>query len=289
MQEKMNVHAFSVVPVNNTASLETLLAEISKLPLELRIRTVSMTDYRIEHIEQKDDGYWYVDFGKFRSTHGPGAASKTTPIRGFVFQTDEVFCEETAFLYDPHTKHAIIQYNHYGTRAGAMQDFFNSFVDAEVYVYEFRPKYDADVERRFLERQAITKLDFAIDPRLFNNDDRVAGTSLAQAIDIGNQSNGSKLEVTISAGRKRNHYLSDIIDNTAVLLKLKSEENPFSVSRLQVGILQNLDAKIEIVDLIAQRLSRSFNDICVGEDLRFTREARYQALNSAFNSWVRLF
>lgn len=289
MQEKMKVHAFGVIPIDNRQPLDILLAEISALPLELRIRRVGGADYRIEHIELRADGCWYVDFGRFRTTHGPGAASKATPIRGIDFQIDEVFCEETALLYDPISKHVIIQYNHFGARVGAMQDFFNSFMGADVYIYDFRPKYDDDVERRFQTRHAIRRLTFAIDPRLFNENDRQAGTALAQAIDIGNQSNGSKLELTLSVGRERNLSLSKMIDRTAIALKLKAEENPDSVSRLEVGILQNLDAKMEVVDLIAQRLFRSFDNIRVGADLRFPREDRYQALKSAYNGWQRLF
>lgn len=85
MAEKIKVHAFSVVPFEEREPLEVLLQEISEYPLEERIRTVGATDYRIEHISIGEDGLWYLDFGKFRSGHGPGAASRDTPIRGFDF------------------------------------------------------------------------------------------------------------------------------------------------------------------------------------------------------------
>ena len=97
------------------------------------------------------------------------------------------------------------------------------------------------------------------------------------------------VELTISAGHERKRYLSKFIDKTAVALKLKAENNPDAVPKLQVGILPNLDSAVETVDLIAQRLSLTFEKIEVGEDLRFPRKARYKALRRAFNGWKKLF
>lgn len=289
MPEKIKVHAFGVAPVDGRESLAVLLEEISRHSLADRVRLIKGTDYRIDHIELRDDGLWYIDFGKFRSGHGPGAASKETPVRGFDFLDDEVFCEETAFIYDPESNHAIIQYNHYGARAGAIQEYFNSFAENEIYIFEFRPKYDDDAERRFTERVATKKISFAIDPRFLTNNDREAGTALAQAIDIGNSSNGTKIELSVSVGRERERTLSEYVNRTAVALKLKAEENPDAITRLEVGILSALDAKIEIVDLIAHRLSMEFNDLPIGADLRIPKEDRFMALKRSYNGWRRLF
>ena len=288
MREKMKVHAFGVSPVESCEPLEVLLQEISACSLPDRVRSVGSNDYRVEDIRKKD-GFWLVDFVKFREEHGPGAASKATPVRGFDFEENEVFSEETAMLYDPKTKHAVLQYNHYGARVGSIQEYFNCFADDEIYVYEFRPKYDEDAERRFKQRAATRNITFAIDPRFLNQKDREKGTALAQAIEIGESSNGARVELTISAGHERKRYLSKFIDKTAVALKLKAENSPDAVPKLQVGILPNLDSAVETVDLIAQRLSLTFEKIEVGEDLRFPRKARYKALRRAFNGWKKLF
>lgn len=288
MPEKMKVHAFGVFPIDGREPLEVLLEEIAEYPLEQRVRAVGISDYRVEHIERRQDGLWYVDFGKFRAGHGPGAASKETPVRGFDFQNEEVFCEETALLYDPASSHALIQYNHYGARVGAIQEYFNSFAEEEIYIYDFRPKYDENAERRFEQRAATRRLTFAIDPRFLTNSDREAGTALAQAIDIGRNSNGTKLELTISVGHERNRTLSEYIERTAIALKLKAEENPDAVPRLEVGVLPTLDAKMEIVDLIAHRLAQTFEDLPLGEDLRIPLEDRFRALKRAYNGWRRM-
>lgn len=229
---------------------------------------------------------WSIDFGKFRDQHGPGKASKTTPIEGFTFNEGQVFCEETACLFIQESNHLIIQYNHHGARAGTIQDYFNSYGDD--YIFELRPKYDESVDRKFRNRVATKKLIFEIDPRFLSEGDREAGTGLTQALDIGNQSNGEKVELVISAGKAKNKFLSEFIDRTANALKLKAEEKPDAITKLKVGVLEHLDSRVEVLDLIAQRLVREFSDIPVGADLRFPKEERYKALHRAYNDWQRV-
>lgn len=287
MAGRIKVHAFGINHAGDCDPLETILNDINEDALAERVRSISNTDIRVESIEQRN-GFWLFDFAKFRDEHGPGKATRQTPIVGFEFMENEVFCEETAALYDPTTRHMIVQYNHYGVRAGAIECYLSEYNGPDNGWYEFRPKYDQDAENRFNRRQATRKLSFSIDPRMLNEQDRVAGTALSQAIDIGNQSNASKIEVTITVGRERRNVLSEYADRTAVALKLKSEENPNAVPRLQVGILENLDSTVEVVDLIEQRLFREFTDIQLGPDRRYPREERYQALIRAHRGWRRI-
>ncbi|QJX02453.1 hypothetical protein HML84_12640 [Alcanivorax sp. IO_7] len=150
---------------------------------------------------------------------------------------------------------------------------------------ELVPKYDDTVERKFHSRAATKKIVFEIDPRFLSQEDRVAGTALTQALDLGKRSRGEKVELTISAGRPRNNHLSDFIDKTANALKTKAGQKPDGVTKLKVGVLENLDSRMEVLDLIAQRLVHQFDDIPVGADLRFPQVERYKALKRAYNAW----
>ncbi|MBV1932752.1 MAG: hypothetical protein KUG71_13675, partial [Porticoccaceae bacterium] len=226
-----------------------------------------------------------MDFGKFRDQHGPGKAARHTPIEGFQFDDGEVFCEETACMYIPENNNLIIQYNHHGARAGIIQEYFNIYDHDNSYTFELRPKYDESVDRKFRNRAATKKISFEIDPRFLTDGDRIAGTALTQALDIGRQSQGEKVELVISAGRSRTRFLSDFADRTANALKSKAEENPDGITKLKVGVLENLDSRVEVLDLIAQRLVHEFSDIPVGQDLRFPRNERYRALERAYNGW----
>lgn len=288
MSEKLTVQVFRVSPINHSAPLEHLLEEIHARELPDRLRLIRGVEYRLEDLHQDETGLWFLDFGKFRRVHGPGAASQNTAVRGFEFQDGEVFCEETAMLYDPGSRYAVIQYNHYGARPGSIQEYFNSFVDGEPYTYELRPKYDEDAERRFEQSTATRRLTFAIDGRLFSNQDYEAGTPLAQAIELARRTDGVRLELTVSVGSYRNRSLRpNVIRNMIAALLRKHEDMPDAVSRVEVGMLTDQDARMEVVDLIAQRLTHTFEGLPLGDDLRIPRDSRYDALRRAYNMWRR--
>ena len=284
MKEKMKVHAFGVKRINKSGNLEDLLKQIKDDSLSKRIRKIGFSDIRIEHVKH-DNNIWYFDFGKFRDQHGPGKASKTMPTKGFDFQDGEVFCEETACVYIPKSKHLIVQYNHHGTRIGLIQSYLNEYESSDSYLFEMLPKYDETVEKKFRNRAATKKITFEIDPRFLNQNDKASGTALTQALDLGKQSHGEKIELVISAGRSKNKFLSQFIDKTAEVLKTIAGNNPDGVTKLKVGILENLDSRMEVLDLIEQRLVHEFSDIPLGKDLRFPRKERYKALNRALNGW----
>lgn len=285
---KLKVHAFRVIPVNRSIPFEDLLSEIQHDSLSDRVRSTGANRTRIETVE-KIKGLWYIDFGKFRASHGPGAAAEDSPVRGFEFSDNEVFCEETAMLYDPVKSFAIIQYNHFGARVGVIQEYFNVYSDADVNTYEFRPKYDEDAERRFDNRAATKSLRFKIDPRVISNNERAKNTGLAKALDIGDASNGTSVEVVVTVGREKNRYLSRWVDKTINVLRRKMDEEPDAVIDLEVGILPHLDSTIEKVDLIAHRLSHTYNDLPLGDDLRIPVEDRFNALRRSYRSWKGLF
>lgn len=284
MKEKMKVHAFGVKKINKSGELESLLQQIHSDPLVKRIRNVGFNDIRIENVKNDKD-LWYFDFGKFRDQHGPGKASRSKPTKGFDFDDGEVFCEETACLYIPKTNHLIVQYNHHGTRVGLIQNYLNSYDQNNSYTFELLPKYDDAVEGKFRNRAATKKIIFEIDPRFLNQQDKVAGTALTQALDLGKQSQGEKVELIISAGKAKNRFLSEFIDKTANVLKKKAGENPDGITKLKVGVLENLDSRMEVLDLIAHRLVHEFSDMRLGKDLRFPRDERYKALTRAYNGW----
>ncbi|MGL6625727.1 DUF6731 family protein [Aeromonas jandaei] len=289
MAGNFKVHAFSVCHLNDvTEDLDEVLTQIQADALEDRIKTIGQVQVRIEHIQQDNDGNWKLDFVKFRDVHGPGKAARDTPITGFEFDEGEVFCEETAAIYFPATGYILVQYNHHGVRAAAIEEYLSIYTADPDNQYTLRPKYDDDADRRFDNRVATKKITLAIDPRLLNQGDRDANTGLSQAIDLGNRSNASKVEITISAGRGRDRGLNRFVDRTITAARRLVNDNPDSVSRLEVGVVDNLDSKMQVLDLIAHRLMRNFTDINVGDDKRWPRDSRYQAIARAARGWRRV-
>ena len=287
MKEKMKVHAFGVKKSDNSGDLKDLLEHINGDSLEARIRKIGFNDIRIENIKLEAD-LWYFDFGKFRDRHGPGKASKSIATKGFDFQDGEVFCEETACLYIPKSNHLIVQYNHHGTRVGLIQSYLSSYDENNSYSFEMLPKYDETVEQKFRNRVATKKITFQIDPRYLNQNDKDAGVALTQALDIGKKSDGEKVELTISAGSAKENRLSNGMEKALTYLKEKAHENPKGITKLRVGVLEDFDSKMEVLDLIEHRLVHEFSNIKLGKDLRFSREERYGALTRASKGWKNI-
>lgn len=288
MAGNFKVHAFGVVAKNDNADdLEDILNDIKNSTLDTRLRNIGGNDIRVEHIKKKD-GLWRLDFVKFRDVHGPGKGAKSTEVSGFSFKSGEVFCEETALIYNPKKKYILIQYNHHGVRYSAIEDYFSSYSKNTDNLYEFQPKYDEDVDRIFTNRKATKSLTLSIDPRLLSDQDRSANTALTSAIAIGDKSEASKVEITIHAGRSKKKYLSKYIDDTIEKLKIISENNPDAVKKIKAQVVDNnLDEKIKVLDLIEERLCLNYKDIQVGADKRWPRLARYKALEKAKKTWSK--
>jgi hypothetical protein len=248
---------------------------------------VNLAEIRIEEVTEIGDGLWYFDVSKFRDQHGPGKASRSEPVEGFKFEDGEMFCEETACLFNENNGHILVQYNHHGARAGMIQDYLNAYVDGLSFQFELRPKYDDSIQAKFNNRVATKKITFKLDSRLLTDEDRRSGTSLAQAAQLGADLGGESIELTISAGKKKGGALSKIIDNTLDLLLRKHAADNNSVTKLKVGVLENLDSRMEVLDLLEQRLTHTFPNMLKGEDLRFPRQARYDALKKVNHVWKR--
>ncbi|MFQ2325303.1 DUF6731 family protein [Aeromonas dhakensis] len=289
MAGNFRVHAFGIVGLNDkTDDLEDVLNDILADDIEDRVRTIGQHEIRVEHIE-KVDGLWHLDFVKFRDVHGPGKGSRKTKVLGFDFKAGEVFCEETALMYCPKRSYILLQYNHHGVRYSAIEDYFSVYSGNPDNQYELQAKYDDDVDHKFTSRKATKSLTLAIDPRLLSDKDRDSKTALGSAIELGDKSNASKIEITITAGREKKRFLSKFIDDTATKMKKLAEKNPDAVGKLRAGVVSSgVDEKLQVLDLIEERLCRNFTDIPVGIDKRWPRDARYKALERARRGWKKI-
>lgn len=285
MAGKFTVHAFGVAALDNSEDLEVTLKTILGDDLEQRNRRIAGADIRVEDIK-KTGGVWLLDFAKLRYIHGPGKGSKSKAVQGFSFEGDETFCEETAVMYIPSTKHLLVQYNHYGVRYSAIEEYFSKYIESENNIYEFSPKYDADTERLYEQRTLTKKLVLSIDPRHLSAADRKAGTAVAEAINIGDKSNAGAVELTISAGAGKKGKLTEYIDRTIALARKLYEDNPDSVSKIKASV--SIDHKVKVLDLITQRLKLDFGDLPVGEDKRWARTDRYRGLERAKKGWIKV-
>lgn len=281
----MKVHAYKVDFTDGSQPLEEVLQQIeNEQSLRERIRLINQVELRAESISQQD-GLWLMDFVRIRTSHGPGKVGRDSEVEGFEFEEEEGFGEETAALYDPSTGYILIQYNHFGVRAGAIADYFSAYDGTENNLYTFKPKYDEDVERRLLNHGITRKISFCLDVTRMSEQDRQRGRPLSEAIDYGRQNGADKIKVEISVQGERNRSLAQgALDGLAALRSILGQ-NPDAVTKLEVSGKENQDSVTEVLDLIAHRLSIEFNDLVLGPDLRYPRDERWRALTRAKNGW----
>jgi hypothetical protein len=295
MAGKMNVNLFQVSRSANALPLPDLLQGVSQLPLEERIRRISYGEMRLDHVEPPNSEnnaspYWLLDFVKMRFDHGPGRVGKNTAIAGFDLGADEGFGEETAALYDADTGYMVVQYNHHGVRASAIESYFN-ILDHDpgaVGGYEMVIKLDTTSEIRLAQKNLITKLHFKIAPGKMTAAHRAANVSLDQVLRLNSEQHGNTIEVTISAAPRENLITQRVfatIDALKRMVAADQEEGTRVVSQFDVNGKVDVLDKADAINMIAPKLELTIDGLMLGDDKRYTRRSRWDGLLRARRGW----
>jgi hypothetical protein len=304
MANAMKVHLYQVLPFDNSPDLVIVLDSVVQTPLASRLRMVGQQEIRLEEVlppklAGNPTPYWLLDFTRLRFEHGPGRANRSEPIEGFDLQNDDGFGEETAALYDPAARYMLVQYNHFGVRAGAIQDYLSFFDKASSQSYELRVKLDGTAEQRLAQKQILKKIVFKVAPAHMTQTQRNAGVSLERAIELSDNLQGQSIEISISAGRSANAALSfNRIGNLiAALRKLVAadqnaldgvSQGPKIVEKFEVHGKSGVGEVTDAIDMLASKLELSIDGLVLGGDLRYTRRSRWNGLIRARNGWNNL-
>lgn len=279
----MSIYAFKLNVAHNSQPLQQILNTILNTPLDHRTRDVG-AKVRVEDISfDANRNVWLMDFGKFRSNHGPGKASTRTPVVGFNFQQGEKFLEETACLYDQTNGYFIVQFNQSGVRHGKIAGYLSTFSQSQTNFYELLPVVDQNAQATLRNRTGIKRFVLKIAPRNFTEADRRSGASLKKALAMANTSGSENILIQMSSGLKKASRLSGFVDtllNEAHQLFIR---NPDAVEKLEASVVTTSDT-VEVIDMISHRL-KDVVPINPGADLRFPRQQRYNALLRAYSSW----
>lgn len=295
MSGAMKVHLYQVMGYNNTQPLAQTLEEIRGTRLESRLRLIGKQELRMEKIyAPKMNGntsdYWLMDFTRLRFDHGPGRASRTTPIAGFDLQDNEGFGEETSALYDVRRGYLLVQYNHFGVRSGLIKEYFSQFAQGVVRVYDIFPKLDESSEQKLAQKQVLKSVTFKVAAASISQRQRSAGVSVDRALELSNHLNGQSIEVTISAGRSMNTMLSRgrVMATVRQIQKLVGVDDDGApvVSKLEVVGKATADSISEPIDMLTPKLEVTIDGLVLGgRDRRYTFESRARALLRARAGW----
>ncbi|HAV49672.1 MAG TPA: hypothetical protein DCX75_05650, partial [Brevundimonas sp.] len=111
--EQMRALAYGVQQFG-PRSLQQVGTAIEAMPIEDRFFLGEDDGLRLENFTDLQ-GLWHFDFAKRRSGHGPGRMARERAMEEIDLGGDW-FGEDTAFVFDPATGVAAVQYNHFGPR-----------------------------------------------------------------------------------------------------------------------------------------------------------------------------
>lgn len=289
-QNRMNVGLFTVSDFDRNTQLESALASIQRMPLENRMKEVYRGFHmRLETIMEPNEErpYWLLDFVRLRYDHGPGRASSHAPIAGFDLAPDDGFGEETAMLYVPQSKHLFIQYNHHGTKQGALVSYLAMVNPDRVYGFEISPSLDPAVEAKLLRSDRFSRFEMSIAPGLLSAEMRNEGVAVAQALRATDGFSAPHVTVTLSVGHSKASLATAAVRDAINFVRRAVNAHDGAVSSASVigKSVDDVDAKAEVLDLIAPRKKWEFTDLELGLDRRYTQQSRFRALERAYMGW----
>lgn len=287
-------YLFKVEHTENTTPLDDLIKQIDKTPLPDRLRAVSHHDIRLEKINAKkiqNESCFLLDFVLLRFDNGPGKASKKNPIVGFNLLKEEGFAEETAALYIPSKKYLIVQYNHHGVKAGMMARYFSEYSHNVLDSYDLEVKLDEQAEARLTNKQFFRRLQVSIAIDRLTQSQRQEGISLGLALDSGDKFGATTVDIELKLERgQKGKLLKDSVQNAIRWIKRIHSFNEKSIisSEVAAGGGDGIDERVEIIDLIANRLKVELDDLMPGHDRRIPREERWKGLERVFHGWKHI-
>jgi hypothetical protein len=277
----MKIYAYKVKPEDDSTSpLERAFEFYGKWPLDQRMRDLQGSRIRLEKYEKKG-GLCYANFVAFRGGSGPVIVSEQRPMSEIPIGDDESFGEDTACLYDPQAKYILIQYNHHGPKASAIQDYL-AFAEGELtHQYTLAPKLSQASEERIRGLRLVSKLEVAFAVPELINEKTASNISVAGALDLARKNGADTLELVL--GNRRGMIDGAIKDLVVDLFRI-SPGDP-GVRKLTLRAQSGEDSPRETIDLIAERLCSEV-DVPLGLGRRYALLDRWNQLTAVRRSWV---
>lgn len=295
MPNAMKVHLFKVRTMQNVEPLEDLLGRIQADLIEDRLRKIGLQkqEIRLESIRAPgQDGnttpFWFLDFTKLRFDHGPGKVSRDEPIEGFELEDDEGFGEETGVLFDPVTRHALIQYNHNGPRSGTIEEYFCVYDNAVASKYSLLTVLDDTANLRLAQKDIIKKIQFKVAAPRITDAQRNGNVPLGRVLDLASTLDGETIEVIVSAGRGNlgANVVQGLIGALRNLIPVGQGADESALKTFKVSGKAGALGETDEINMLLAKEELTIDGLQSGDDLRYTQASRWQALQRARNGWT---
>lgn len=293
----MKTHLFKLQRVDGTRSIKDLLDYIHLKDLGDRNRNINGHENRIEDLLfLTNDGVdcALVNFVKLRMDHGPGRGSLDEPTESFRLKKSEGFAEETAALFDLTYNALIVEYNHHGARASALEDYLTRIIPTMDDRFEFLPRLDDRVMQKLGRMQTLSKMEVKVAPRKLTDGDKHKLLSISQALNFAEAADAPSVTITLGGLPGMGAILNDkawavlnaLTDRVAEDDAL-ADERDRAVKTLKVVGKERADSAPELLDLIKGRVYGE-HELIAGADRRYSRDDRWEALKKDHLRWRKL-
>ena len=283
MSGKMKMFLYEV---SQQVSLVGAIDHIKSLDMEDRVKNISDYDMKLEEINLKTisgRGLYFMDFCKHRNS-GPGRAKRDEKIKGFNLASDEAFGEMTSVLYDQKTHFLVVQYNHYGPRAGVVARYLSEFSTNQSFLFE--PRLKDDVLSEIDKKQYNNSLSFKYSSAALTDAHRrdlgvlVAFDNLEK---LGN--NIGEVEITIKKKRGNYQKMRNQVSFMKKLLRIANTDQDSITSAKVVGAMTPEDAP-EVLNLLNANIFQEREGLVRDEITKmYSFESRCKLLADSFNQW----
>lgn len=286
----MKVHLYDVVNSDVGGDFLEACRIINDKDIKSRLHVIGGYNMKMEDTEfHEEEGLYYMDFTKHRPA-GPGRATKTELTRGFDLKSDEDYGELTATLYDDNAKVLLVQYNHYGYRAGKIAEYIKVAGNGN-FEFEIDPRLTRDVLAKLERKRYATKVScrLKLPPRDMTSSDREQGVSLSSALDLAKKTNiqyFGEIEITLSKVRGKARKMENFKGYIKSILNLH-EENEDQVKSIKAHLSETSDDEPEPIDFLHAREEKIFDGLKMNKGTRmYPFDERCKALRSIHKSWL---
>ncbi|THK35141.1 hypothetical protein EHS39_26120 [Ensifer sp. MPMI2T] len=289
----MRVYAYRVQQ-RGPRALEEVLRRINDLPLADR-HFLGARSMRLE-IAREQNGLWFADFAAPRNGHGPGTMAVNQPMSEIALAAGALFGEDTGFVYDPHSRYLVLQYNHTGPRDSGISKYLAA---ADLTFGGLGPALAGvpDINRCGFSIGAVLKPDAYA---------RLRQWGIYKSVEMEISVPGA-LNADLAAGRSLGSVLAAPLPDGVETITIGFTARPGNEGRLGgrgvEGVLNDLqqlgmavksavvkgkpseEDRMDSVNLVSDRVSGDAN-VTLGHGLRFVREDRWAALAEKLQRWA---
>lgn len=281
----MKIHFYQTEITDSHDAVSDVLDRIHGLSLENRERDINGKTVFLEKNNKQGELY-EMDFTQRRIQNGPGYSKKGEETADFDLEDDAGFGEQTAAIWSP-KGYLVVQYNHHGVRPSTIGFYLEQFLDkggsANRPILTIKPVINDRVYAKFIGSQKQTKLSCAINAGTITPEMAEANIAFGAAQSLRDKTSAGKVEISVSLGEdKRGGPLRGIKNMVESLIHNES------VSSLKISIKEDLDATVEVLDLLEHRevVLVPDNSLKMTDGLRYDYPSRIVALRREFERWL---